>query len=90
MAVSIATISTGTTGRAAGAGSGRPEVSRGAPEMGVPVALFQPHILYGGMLPIGSSWQYDVAPDGRFLINVTAGNAVAAPITVIQNWTPKK
>jgi hypothetical protein len=76
MAVSIATASTGTTGR--------------APEMGAPVALFQPRILYGGTLPIGISWQYDVAPDGRFLINVTVGDVVTAPITVIQHWTPKK
>jgi eukaryotic-like serine/threonine-protein kinase len=61
-----------------------------APEMGAPVALFQPHILYGGAGTVGIHWQYDVAPDGRFLINVTAGDAVTAPITVIQHWTPKK
>jgi hypothetical protein len=28
--------------------------------------------------------------DGRFLINVTAGDAVTAPIAMIQIWTPKK
>ena len=61
-----------------------------APEMGAPVALFQPHILFGGTMATGNTWQYDVAPDGRFLINVTAGDAAAAPITVIQHWTPKK
>ena len=61
-----------------------------APEMGAPVALFQPRILYGGTPTVGNTWQYDVAPDGRFLINVTAGAAVTAPITVIQHWTPKK
>jgi hypothetical protein len=32
--------------------------------------------------------QYDVAPDGRFLINVTTDEAVASPITVVLNWTP--
>lgn len=37
-----------------------------APELGAPVALFQPRILYGGTLIIGIFWQYDVAPDGRF------------------------
>ena len=44
----------------------------------------------GGTPPIGIPWQYDVAPDGRFLIVVAAGDAVTAPITVIQNWAPKK
>jgi WD40-like Beta Propeller Repeat len=76
MAVSISTTSTGSLGT-----TGR------APELGAPVALFQPRIRYGGTLPIGISWQYAVAPDGRFLINVTAGEAVAAPITVIQHWS---
>jgi Tol biopolymer transport system component len=60
------------------------------PELGAPVALFSPRIVSGGTLPIGVAWQYDVAPDGRFLINVIVGDAVTAPITVIQNWAPKK
>jgi dipeptidyl aminopeptidase/acylaminoacyl peptidase len=60
------------------------------PVMSAPVALFQPHILHGGATIIGIQAQYDVAPDGRFLINVTSGDAVTAPITVIQNWAPKK
>ena len=34
--------------------------------------------------------QYAVAPDGRFLINVTVEEATASPITVVLNWTPKK
>ena len=29
--------------------------------------------------------QYDVAPDGRFLVNTVIESA-AAPITLIQNW----
>ena len=60
------------------------------PAMGAPVALFQPHILGGGAAVVGVMWQYDVAPDGRFLINVPVGDAATAPITVIQNWNPKK
>ena len=32
--------------------------------------------------------QYDVAPDGRFLINTVLDSA-AAPITLIQNWNPE-
>jgi hypothetical protein len=31
--------------------------------------------------------QYDVAADGRFLINTVLDNA-AAPITLLQNWNP--
>jgi hypothetical protein len=61
-----------------------------APEMSAPLALFHPNILYGGTLPVGITWQYDVAPDGRFLMNVTPGDAAAAPITVIQNWNPER
>jgi hypothetical protein len=30
---------------------------------------------------------YDVAHDGRFLINTVLDDA-AAPITLLQNWTP--
>jgi hypothetical protein len=30
--------------------------------------------------------QYAVAPDGRFLMNVTVGEAAAAPITIVLNW----
>jgi dipeptidyl aminopeptidase/acylaminoacyl peptidase len=57
-----------------------------APEMSAPVALFQPPILYGGRLIPGIDWQYDVAPDNRFLINVIVGDPGTAPITVIQHW----
>ena len=32
-------------------------------------------------------WQYDVTRDGRFLINTVLDEA-AAPITLLQNWTP--
>jgi hypothetical protein len=35
------------------------------------------------------SRQYDVAPDGRFLINTVLAADVAAPITLIQNWNPE-
>jgi hypothetical protein len=31
--------------------------------------------------------QYDVAPDGRFLINTELDSA-AAPITLLMNWKP--
>ncbi len=53
---------------------------------GTPVKLFQTRIVGGG-LAAQRGRQYDVAPDGRFLINTVAESA-AAPITLIQNWSP--
>ncbi len=53
---------------------------------GVPVALF-PTRVWGGGIDAQQAWQYDVAPDGRFLINTVIESA-AAPITIIQNWNP--
>ena len=41
----------------------------------------------GGGVSIGVGRQYDVAPDGRFLVNTELESA-AAPITLIQNWNP--
>ena len=51
---------------------------------GAPVALFRPKIVGGGE---GLFTEYDVARDGRFLINTIVGDN-APPITVIQNWKP--
>jgi Tol biopolymer transport system component len=55
-------------------------------EPGTPVMLFQTH-MFGGGADVQLGWQYDVARDGRFLIN-TLVNDTAAPITLIQNWQP--
>ena len=53
---------------------------------GAPVVLFPTRIVGGGASgQIGVN--YDVAPDGRFLIN-TELPGDAAPITLIQNWQP--
>ncbi len=60
------------------------------PKMGTPTALFQAHAVFGGASIVGITWQYDVARDGRFLINVLKSDVVTAPITVIQNWEPRK
>jgi hypothetical protein len=54
---------------------------------GVPTALFQTRRLGGGSNMIGRSHQYDVAADGRFLINVDA-ELTATPITILLNWKP--
>ncbi len=54
---------------------------------GAPVMLF-PTQIYGGGGDAQQNRQYDVAPDGRFLIN-TELDSGAAPITLILNWNPE-
>jgi serine/threonine protein kinase/Tol biopolymer transport system component len=54
-------------------------------EPGAPVALF-PTRINGGGADNAQGHQYDVARDGRFLINTLLDEA-PAPITLIQNWT---
>jgi hypothetical protein len=57
-------------------------------ESGPPVELFQAPIFGGGLDVNTGGRQFDVAPDGRFLINaVKEGSAQA--ITLLQNWRPK-
>ncbi len=54
---------------------------------GTPVKLFQTDIVEGGEnSTVGR--EYDVAPDGRFLIDTVLESATA-PITLILNWNPK-
>jgi hypothetical protein len=40
---------------------------------------------YGGGADNGQDRQYDITPDGRFLINTVLDDAYS-PITLIQNW----
>jgi hypothetical protein len=55
------------------------------PQAGAPVALFQTRIVGGGSFPLPQ--QYAVAPNGqRFLINITADESIASPITIVTNW----
>jgi eukaryotic-like serine/threonine-protein kinase len=54
---------------------------------GAPVMLFRTRALGGGTQSTPLGRQYDVAPDGRFLIN-TVLDAPPAPITLLQNWNP--
>ena len=59
-------------------------------EPGAPVVLF-PTRVAGGGVDLQQGRQYDVAPDGRFLIsaiNTEPNSADAPPITLIQNWRP--
>ena len=56
-------------------------------EPGVPVVLFPTRIVGGGE-EVQQGRQYDVAPDGRFLINTELDSA-DAPITLLMNWNPE-
>jgi Tol biopolymer transport system component len=53
---------------------------------GVPQPLFQRRIVGGGRNVIGRRQQYDVAPDGRFLVNIESDDAPASSITLLLNW----
>ena len=54
---------------------------------GTPVVLFATRIVGGG-LDAQQGRQYDVAPDGRFLVNTLLDGA-DAPIRLILNWNPE-
>ncbi|HEY7185468.1 MAG TPA: protein kinase [Vicinamibacterales bacterium] len=54
-------------------------------EPGTPVALFQTRI-WGGGTNATLGHQYDVSPDGRFLINSAIEDVATAPITLLLNW----
>ena len=58
-------------------------------ETGTAVALFRTQLATGANINsgvTGSKAQYAVAPDGRFLMNMTVEAATATPITVVLNW----
>ncbi|MEQ1757201.1 MAG: protein kinase [Vicinamibacterales bacterium] len=57
------------------------------PEPGAPVALFRPRI-HGSGTDLTAGMPYDVASDGRFLIDTVLDQGTS-PITVIQNWSPE-
>jgi hypothetical protein len=50
---------------------------------GTPEALFQTHITGGA-----NRQQYDVARDGRFLINTDLADTSTEPIHLLLNWKP--
>ena len=52
-------------------------------EVGTPIALFP------GTEGPDDGALYDVAPDGRFLINTVVGDAVSPPIVLVQHWAPE-
>jgi serine/threonine protein kinase/Tol biopolymer transport system component len=57
-------------------------------EPGLPTPLFQARIVGGGTSRITVNRQFDVARDGRFLINTLTDSSTSSPITIIQNWAP--
>jgi hypothetical protein len=59
-----------------------------SPDVGTPVVLFQTRVLGGGVDTVGRHHQYDVPPDGRFLINVLTDEAAISPLTILLNWKP--
>jgi Tol biopolymer transport system component len=59
-------------------------------DAGAPKALFQVRILGGGSNFVGRRQQYDVARDGRFLINVITDETSPSPITLVLNWRPEE
>ncbi len=63
-------------------------VSGSTIEPAAPVRLF-PTRTFGGGVDSGQGRQYDIAPDGRFLINTALSGAAAAPITLLMNWNPE-
>jgi hypothetical protein len=54
--------------------------------LGPPVPLFELQMLNGPRPAVGYGTQFDVAKDGRFLVNVPVGDAESPPITVVVNW----
>jgi Tol biopolymer transport system component len=66
-----------------------PITAKGATlDAGIPVALFQTRI-WGGGTNAFNRQQYDVAPDGRFLISVTPEESTNTPLTLLLNWKAK-
>jgi hypothetical protein len=59
-------------------------------EAGAPVPLFSTRFATGSNIVAAgflARAQYAVAPNGQFLVNIAADEAVASPITVVLNWT---
>jgi hypothetical protein len=57
-------------------------------EAGAPVTLF-PRRIFGGRGDSSQARAYDVARDGRFLINAVV-TEVTPPITLLMNWRPER
>jgi Tol biopolymer transport system component len=58
-------------------------------EAAPPAALFQTAIVGGGSNFLNKP-QYAISANGRFLINVPAGESTIVPITLLLNWSPDR
>ena len=56
-------------------------------DVGAAVSLFEARLLNGPGPAEGFRQQFDVARDGRLLLNVPVDDATPASITVVVNWT---
>jgi serine/threonine protein kinase len=66
-----------------------PITTRGSTlESGTPVSLFQMRVAGGAAGTISLRPQYDVAVDGRFLVNMMVEDSALSPITLLLNWHP--
>jgi Tol biopolymer transport system component len=63
-------------------------VSGATLESGRPVVPFRTRIVGGGT-DVNLGMNYDIARDGRFLINTILGDTAASPITLLLNWRPE-
>src|SRR5262245_58729973 len=57
-----------------------------APEIGAAVPLFEAHLLGPPAPRLGYGAQFDVAPDGRLLLNMPVEDSSPSPINVVVNW----
>jgi hypothetical protein len=55
-------------------------------DVGAAIPLFEARLLNGPIVSAGFRLQYDVARDGRFLLNVPVEDAIPPSITVVVNW----
>jgi Tol biopolymer transport system component len=55
-------------------------------EVGTATPLFEPHTLNGPAAAFGFRHQFDVARDGRFLLNVPVEETSAESITIVTHW----
>jgi hypothetical protein len=55
-------------------------------KIGVPAPLFEANMLAGPTPRYGYAAQWDIAPDGRFLLNVPVEDSTPSTINVVVNW----
>ena len=64
-----------------------PISSGSTPPVRAAVPLFRARLLNGPAVSVGFAAQYDVASDGRFLLNMTVADTAPPVIHVVLNWT---